>query len=361
MSSRRERASLEWWLSMVPVLGAATAFMTTLLLATGSVRLGYDFRASYLAGAELLVDTGSPYTDLDRFVPGDRELGYVYPPQLALALVPLTPLPVAVAAFIAFLGSVAALFGALALVGVRDVRCYAAVVLWTPGWFALEMANASSWLALLLAVAWRYRARLWPLALALGTMVSLKLFLWPLLVWAAVSERFRAVGLAIAIGGVLILGSWAAIGFSGMTTYHERVSLVAEQDSFSIAGMVESLGFGDSAGTVLTFTIGGAILLSSIGVARRGNEAHAFLLAIVAALALSPIVWLHYLVALVVPMGILRPRFSVVWLLPIVLWVCPRDGNGEGLETYLPALVVIGILGLLLMRPRATTEVLEAR
>ena len=119
-------------------------------------------------------------------------------------------------------------------------------------------------------------------------------------------------------------------------------SLVAEQDSFSIAGIAESLGFSDDAGMALTFIVGGALLMACIGIARRGNEALAFLFSIVAALALSPIVWLHYLVTLVVPIGILRPRFSVVWLLPIVLWVCPRDGNGEGLETYLPALVVIG-------------------
>ena len=71
--------------------------------------------------------------------------------------------------------------------------------------------------------------------------------------------------------------------------------------------------------------------------------------------------WLHYLVALVVPLGILRPHFSAVWLVPIVLWVCPRDGNGDGLETYLPALVVITMLTALLVRPRPTPEVVEVR
>ena len=42
-----------------------------------------------------------------------------------------------------------------------------------------------------------------------------------------------------------------------------------------------------------------------------------------ATLALSPIVWLHYLVVLLVPMAIARPRFTPLWLLPILLWTSP--------------------------------------
>ena len=101
-----------------------------------------------------------------------RRFRTCYPPQLALALLPLTALPVDVAAFIGFLGALAALMGALAVLGVRDVRCYAAVVLWAPGWNALEMANVSAVLALALAVAWRYRDATWGTPLALGLAIS---------------------------------------------------------------------------------------------------------------------------------------------------------------------------------------------
>ena len=55
-----------------------------------------------------------------------------------------------------------------------------------------------------------------------------------------------------------------------------------------------------------------------------------------ATLALSPIVWLHYLVVLLVPMAIARPRFSLLWLLPVVLWVSPRPGYPEGFTGLLP-------------------------
>jgi hypothetical protein len=349
MNVVRARASPAWWLSRAPLFIAAAVLMAALVSA-GPSDLGGDFKGSYLAGAELLRETGSPYGDLDDYMAGDRALGYVYPPHLALALLPLTWVPLEVSILLAFFAAVAALFASLAIVGVRDVRCYAAVVLWTPAWFALEMANASALLALLAALSWRYRTRLWPLAGSLGAMVSLKLFLWPMLVWAAATGRYRAGGLAIVLGGATAIGSWAVIGFSGFSSYPERLELVAAQDSYSLAGLAESVGLGDRTGMIVTWIVGGAILACCVGLARRGHEAHAFLAGLIAALALSPIVWLHYLVILVAPLGVLRPRFSAVWLVPIVLWVCPRDGNGDGVETFLPGLVV-AVLAVLLLAP----------
>jgi hypothetical protein len=80
------------------------------------------------------------------------------------------------------LGSLAALMGALALVGVRDVRCFAIVPIWGSGWNALEMANVSALLALMLALVWRCRGTLLPFAATVGAMVSVKPFLWLMLV-----------------------------------------------------------------------------------------------------------------------------------------------------------------------------------
>ena len=112
-------------------------------------KLGWDFRVAYLPAAELVAEGRSPYPA----DPGDPQPGeltsYHYPPQLAVAITPLTRTSDDVAAVIAVLVSLAALMGALAVLGVRDVRCYAVVVIWAPGWNALEMANVSALLALL--------------------------------------------------------------------------------------------------------------------------------------------------------------------------------------------------------------------
>jgi hypothetical protein len=42
-----------------------------------------------------------------------------------------------------------------------------------------------------------------------------------------------------------------------------------------------------------------------------------FALAVATALAVSPIVWLDYFALTAVPLAVVRPRFAVVWLVPL--------------------------------------------
>ena len=273
--------------------------------------------------------------------------GYIYPPQLAFALAPFTLVSPDVAAVLAVIGALAALLGALWIVGVRDPMCFAALLLWAPAWNALEMANVSALLALGLALAWRYRATTWPLAAVLGLAVATKLFLWPLLVWAATTRRVRQAALAVGLGAAVTLLSWAAIGFDGLTGYPDLLRVYSEiqaETSYSIVGVASLFGAGDSIARLVTLIVGALLLLGCIRAGRRAEDLRAFTFAIAGALALSPIVWQHYLVLLAVPLAISRPRFSMLWLLPIILWVSPRAGNGDGVETLLPAAVASVLL-----------------
>ena len=68
--------------------------------------------------------------------------------------------------------------------------------------------------------------------------------------------------------------------------------------------------------------------------------------------------WLHYLVVLLVPMAIARPRFSALWLLPVLLWVSPRPGYAEGVQTFMPALAATILVAVLLVRPTTRRGVL---
>ena len=96
-----------------------------------------------------------------------------------------------------------------------------------------------------------------------------------------------------------------------------------------------------------------ALLVAAVWSWRSGQEIGSFTLAVAACLALSPVVWLHYLTLLIAPLGLARPRFSALWLLPIVLWVSPRDENGDGLHPFVPMVVVVALIGLLVARPRS--------
>jgi preprotein translocase subunit YajC len=44
----------------------------------------------------------------------------------------------------------------------------------------------------------------------------------------------------------------------------------------------------------------------------------------------------------------------------MVLWVSPRSGNGDGLQTLLPALVVLVLLVVLLSRPQGERVAAES-
>jgi len=327
-----------------------------IVFSLGAGLLAWDVRFAYLPAAEAVLHGDSPYPALDDPILEDQK-GYVYPPQLAVALAPLAPLPVDLVALAVTAAMLAMLWLTLRLLDVRDVRCYAAAVLWMPVASGLLLANVSIPLALALAVTWRYRQSVRGPALALGLAVAAKFLLWPLLVWTAATKRIRATVAAILVGLSVTLVAWAAIGFKGLGGYPDlvrRLSDIQSENSYSIVGIASTLGLDGAVGNALTVLVGGAALVACVVLARRGDELRSFTCAVAATLALSPIVWLHYLVLLLVPLAISRPRFSLVWLLPILLWTSPRPGYAEGVQTFLPAIAAIVMLAVLLARPVRT-------
>jgi hypothetical protein len=337
------------------LVAAAAISVVSLLSIAGTDKLGWDFRYTYVHAAALVMDGGSPYPPVDDAVLASG-IGYVYPPQFVVALAPLTELPTDLVVWIAFAAAVASVLGALAVLGVRDLRCYAALLAWGSTSNALELTNLSAFLVLGIALVWRFRATIWPLAATLGLVVSTKLFGWPLFVWAAATRRYRAALLAVGVGVAVTAGAWATIGFAGLTQYPallQRFSEVqGEQNSYSIVAASVALGLGSSAGQVLAFVVGCALLAASAYFGRRtGDDKRSFAAAIGATLAFTPVLWVHFFLLLAVPLAIARPRFSAVWLLPIALWVCPRGGNGDELQVLVPAVVTVLILGVVLARP----------
>ena len=91
--------------------------------------------------------------------------------------------------------------------------------------------------------------------------------------------------------------------------------------------------------------VSAVLLVAVFLLGRRGAELPAFAIAIAAALAVSPIVWQHYLVLLLVPLAIARPRLSVAWFLPLVLWASDlRGDNGALWQTVLVPAVAVGLI-----------------
>jgi hypothetical protein len=340
-------------LTVALVFLAAAVMVGVVAMSANDRLLAWDVRFAYLPAVDAVLDGRSPYPQIDDPILEDQK-GYVYPPQLLLTLLPLAPLPVDVAAVLVTLGLLALLGLTLYVLEVRDVRCYAAALLWVPAISGVLLGNISIPLAFALALAWRFRNVVWPPAVALGLAVSAKLVLWPMFVWMLATRRIRATFWAVLIGLGATVGAWALIGFDGFGGYPDllrRLSDIQAERSYSVVGMAATLGLGEIVGQALTLGVGLVLLVWCAILGRRGDDERSFTCGVAATLVLSPIVWLHYLVALLVPMAILRPRFSLIWLLPVLLWVSPRPGYAEGFATFMPALAAAILFALLLTRP----------
>ena len=62
------------------------------------------------------------------------------------------------------------------------------------------------------------------------------------------------------------------------------------------------------------------LLAAVVVLARRGDERRAFVVAVAAALACSPIVWLHYFALLLVVVAVAEPRLGLLWFVPLAMW-----------------------------------------
>jgi hypothetical protein len=123
----------------------------------------------------------------------------------------------------------------------------------------------------------------------------------------------------------------ATVGFAGLIRYPHLVADFERSwgpSTYSVFALGLRLGLTAAAAHLLLIAVGGSILLGGLARERRGQEEAAFKMIIVAAVLLSAIVWLHYLALFLVPVALLRPRFSLIWLAPLLLWLCP-DGLAD--------------------------------
>jgi hypothetical protein len=338
------------------LFGALPAIVVLLLFvsAIADDAVAYDFRVFYGA-AEAILDGESPYQD-----PEDENAvvarGYVYPPITAIAVIPLTVLPVDVAGVLVMALLVGAALAIPYVLGVRDWRCYGLLLLWPPVISAVQTGTVTLLLALGAALAWRFRDRAAVSASAVGATLSLKLILWPLLVWQAATRRVLAAVIALAVGVVLALGSWAGIGFTGLREYPDvlrRLQDVVELDSYTLYVVALDAGASSTFARAIWLAVGIAVLAAVVVVARRGDERRAFVLAIAAALLLSPIVWLHYFALFAVVVALARHRLSPVWFVPLAMVVTPGSGQPTPFETSATLVIAAVTVALSLSSIRA--------
>ena len=322
--------------------------------------LGLDFRGAFLPAAHAVLRGASPYSAI-----GSHALavgkGFLYPPLSAYLLAPFTLLPTTAAYIFAVLLVAATVPAALFLVGVRDWRCYAAAFLWMPTIVGIQTANLTLPMVFGLALVWRYREHRVVVALVSAVVVALKLFFWPLLVWLLATRRYRGAVIALGASAVLVLLPWAGIGFVGLRGYPHLLATVSRYEGpqkYSVAALVHSFSVSWTVSIAVETLLGAVLLLRLLLAGRMGRDREAFALTILAILVFTPLFEMHYFSALLIVVALYRPRFGVVWLVPLLIWGAPATAAGSTLQ-LVHVLVVAAAVVALAMSNRASNAMLR--
>ncbi len=297
---------------------------------------GFDF-VGWRAAKDVLEGV-SPYTPPRLATYRAMENPYVYPPTLAVLSVPLAALPFQVAAAVWAAANGLALGLALWIAGLRDRRCYVLVACSQLVVASLLFGQPDGVLALLLALVWRTRERAWRCGLWLGLLIALKIIAWPLIAWLWWSGRRQAaLRTALCLLAWLAL-SWAALGFAGVESYPRVLATDAtamQAHTHSLVALLLRLGAGGTGARVLSLLAACALLVW----ARRSAELSGFALALAAGIVVSPIVHSAYLLALLVPLAIARPRLDSAWIVLLALWLSAAEPVAQTWQYLVPIAV----------------------
>jgi hypothetical protein len=295
-------------------------------------------------------------------ITGQSPYPFVYPAPAAFLMAPFGALPWGVAVVAFTLTLVGALILALRLLGVRDWRCYAVALASLPMASSIMIGTLSPLLAVAAAAAWRYRDRGIVVASAIVAAVVTKIFLWPLVIWLLATRRFRTAATAVALGVALTLGSWAMLGFDGLRDYAgglERIAGLVQERSYSPFALFRLLGLSSGSARLAVAALTIAALAAIVAVARgHDGDRRSFILALGAGFLASPIIWMHYLVVLFVPIALYRPRLTAAWIAPLAYWfLAGQENQGSAARIAVMLAVTTAALALAMWRSRQPAPV----
>jgi len=353
---RSRRPALE-----VVFLGALPAVLTAAIVgASVGHAFGTEFAGNLWRPAHEILAGRSPYhpAELDRVArlvragrpPAGFEVAVfpTYPAPTLLLGVPFALLPLAVARWIWFALVLGCPALALHLLRVRDWRAYGATYLSIVVISGAMLGSLTLPLLVGLALLWRWRDAPHRCAAAAAAVVVAKLFLWPVVVWLWVTGRRRAACEAAAAAVVATVLAWTVVGLGTLPRYPHLLSTLdsMEQDrgySLVRAGIAAHLGAGAASALAVAVGLGLLAWCCRPQVRRAaGGDRRIFVLALIASLVLSPIVWQQYYALLFVPIAVLDGRFRPLWLAPLVFWLAPFNSTDGHPERLLLAGAVLG-------------------
>ena len=310
------------------VVGAVLLLMAVVIF-LNSRGFGYDY-AAYDAAARRIAAGIALYVPgtAEAYARGAYEGLYLYPPPLAIALVPLTVVDEHTATLLWMAIRIGLLVSGCAVLPVRgSVRLltFAVACVSYPVLFDLNLGNVSIVVFALTALAWRLDGRL-ASAIVHAVLIAIRFpFGVFFALWLA-QRRFTILLATVVAGAALIVLSLPIVGVG---TYADYVTILRSlpdistgEHNLSLGGSVAGIGLAGPTVTAVTLA-GYALGLAAIVFAglRRDRDV-AFVMTAVATLVVSPFIHPHYLVLLLLPAALLAER-GHRWglLLPLAGWL----------------------------------------
>jgi len=294
-------------LPIVAVLAFIGGLAPTLALA--GTTLGFDFLAYHQAAVRVLA--GQPLYDMSYTETGGFGLFY-YPPTFA-PLVLVFGLLSATTATYAWIGLLVAAFivGVAILPVSRSVRWWLVLLagLSFPFVYAVKLGQVGPLLFLTFAIGWRWMDG--PLRLGASAAVGAAIKLQPglILVWALFTGRWRAVvvGAAVLAGLALAATLLAGVGaWSDFLTLLRTVSdPITTPHNFTPGAIAYQLGApaGVASAIQLVSTVA-TVVMFLLAVRFCADEA-SYLVAVIVSQLVSPVLWDHYAMLLLLPVAYL--------------------------------------------------------
>jgi alpha-1,2-mannosyltransferase len=316
-------------------IGVLVLFVGVAVLAAASAgTLGFDY-LSYDGAVRRFLDGGVLY-DQNFDTTGPFGLFY-YPPPFVLIALPLTLLPPQLDAWLASIALTAVFLLAVAILPVSTRVRWWIVLLGGLSWplvYAIKLGQVGPILLLTFAIGWRWMdsPRRLGLATAVGTAIKLQPIV--ILAWAFATGRRRAVViglaafLALAVAGTLIAGPTSWLDQLGLLIRLSKP--ISTANNVTPGRLAFEAGLGDS--TAWAIQIGWWIAVAAVVLFMiwKGSAEASYLTVVTASQAISPILWDHYALMLLLPTAwLLQRRVWIAALIPLatalpLLEVTPR-------------------------------------
>lgn len=278
-------------------------------LAVAGETLGYDFLAYHAASVRIL--DGQPLYDLGFQATGGFGLFY-YPPMFAPLILPFGLLSEIVAVWLWIAVLVVSFGVGIAILPVsRTVRWWIALMAGMGLLFAysVKLGQVGPILFLLFAIGWRWLESPAVVGITAGFGTAVKLQPGIIFAWALLTRRWGVVVAGAAVLAALAVVATLLVGVDAWSDFVRLVGQVADPittpKNATPGAVAYQLGAPADLATAIQWFTAAAVLGAILVAARWATAEASYLVAVIASQLLSPVLWDHYALLLLLPVAYL--------------------------------------------------------